>query len=491
MKRLTAQFKVFLSDREKIHTLLGDYVADYRSFRGTALARQEYLREKYATRAPNLTHLVSGADGELYWGTADIAILLGRDATTITRMMRKIETLDGWRSRLYELRQASKSGVYVYKKEIFDLIVDFYEEEYLQRFVAPRRGDAANKEERAEIYRFWNMLKWRAQSDREGLLFSRDGAADGPEDLPELPPLTLKEILRLISAKIFNVKMGAFFTVLFAFCYELSRRWNFFYLWVPVVFAAVFAACVFGIWRGKFNPDRLANVGAGSLLFCFLWLVGVMANDGVIHTPKGPMGTSSEKKIVIDPYVFSHNEGISFTIGIEDIREVKEIFYRVEPQAEYRSTGSMPQTNPATGLPYPNLSIRGDKKQGDMKIHVKYTDSKGAEQGPYVFTFDLDQLFLDATKKALSGDILGPKVAWFHADRERNLARIRLNPYSFNEIARAGIEKLLYGVNRETPNAEWPLGDMRITTEGKLQYISGQIIFKDGSSTDVRIFDGL
>ena len=33
MKRLTAQFKVFLSYREKIHTLLGDYVADYRSFK--------------------------------------------------------------------------------------------------------------------------------------------------------------------------------------------------------------------------------------------------------------------------------------------------------------------------------------------------------------------------------------------------------------------------------------------------------------------------
>ena len=159
MKRLTAQFKVFLSDREKIHTLLGDYVADYRSFKGTALARQEYLREKYAPRAPDFTHLVFDADGELYWGTADIAILLGRDSTTVTRMMRKIETLGGWRPRLCQLRRPSKSGGHVYRTEIFDFIIDFYEEEYLQRFVAPRRGQAAGEEEAAEIYRFWSALK--------------------------------------------------------------------------------------------------------------------------------------------------------------------------------------------------------------------------------------------------------------------------------------------------------------------------------------------
>jgi hypothetical protein len=148
MKRLTARFTAILSDRDKIRALLGDYAADYRSFKGTALARQEYLREKYAARVPNLTHLLSGADGELYWGAADIAILLGRDATTITRMMRKIESSGGWRSLLYELRRPLKPGVYVYKKGIFDLVIDFYEEEYLQRFVAPRRGETADEEEK-------------------------------------------------------------------------------------------------------------------------------------------------------------------------------------------------------------------------------------------------------------------------------------------------------------------------------------------------------
>jgi hypothetical protein len=492
MKRLTAQFKAFLSDREKIHALLGDYVADYRSFKGTALARQEYLREKYAARAPNFTHLLPGVDGELYWGAADIAILLGRDPTTITRMMRTIES-GGWRSRLYELRRPSKAGAFVYQKGIFDLIIDFYEEEYLQRFVAPRRGETAGEEEKAEIYRFWNMLKLRAQNDRE--FFLRDGMADVPVDLPELPPLTLKEILRLIVAKTFNIKMGALFTVLFAFCYELSRRWNFFYLWVPALFAAVLVACVFGIRRGKFNPDHLVNVGAGALLFCFLWLVGVMANDGVVHTPRGPVGAppasekSFEKRIAVSPHVLNDDRGVSFIVEVEDIREVKEIFYRVEPQTEYRTTGPMPQTNPATGLPYPNLIIWSGEKRGVAKIDVKYTDLGGAEWGPYGFAFDLDRLFLEATKKSLSDGIPGKDAFWFGVAEDGDITRINLNPYSFNMTARAGIEKIMYGLNKETPDAEWPTDGANVTVEKKIQYISAQIFFRDGASTDIKIFD--
>jgi hypothetical protein len=250
MQRLTAQFKNFLSEREKTRALLGDYVADYRAFKGTALARQEYLREKYATRAPNLTHLVFDADGELYWGAADIAILLGRDSTTVTRMMRKIETLGGWRVRLCALRKrqsGSAAPVYVYKKEIFDFIIDFYEEEYLQRFVAPH---------------------------------------DLP-DMREIPPLTLKEILRLVVNKLYSLKMGAFFTILFAFCYELYRRWSFLYLLMPFLFLSVFAVCVSLTRRGKFNFDYLLNIGSGALLFCFLWFVGLLANDGAIRAPQG------------------------------------------------------------------------------------------------------------------------------------------------------------------------------------------------------------
>jgi hypothetical protein len=482
MERLTVQFTIFLSDREKIHALLGDYVADYRSFKGTALARYEYLREKYASRTPGLTHLIFDADGELYWGTADISILLGRDSSTVTRMMRKIETLDGWRSRLYGLRRSSGPGVYVYKKEIFDFIIDFYEEEYLQRFVAPRRGEAAEEEEKAEIYRFWNALKWKAQNRREEFL--HDGAVGLPESLPELPPLTLREVLRLLFARIFTIKTGAFFTVLFAFCYELSRRWNFFHLWIPALSAAIFAACVFGIRRGKFNLDHLTNAGAGALLFCFLWFTGLMANDDV-RIPGGPAVTRpSRHRVVMNPLVFGNNEGILFNVEVENIREVKEIFYRIDPETEYRPTGFMPTTNPITGLPYPKLSIPGGATRGVMKIDVKYTDSNGTERGPYDFTFDLDRIFLDAIKKSLIDSPF-----WFNLDYEDGFSQIRLNRYAFNELARAGIEKILYGLNKDVPDVEWPPGSVHVTVGAKIQYISARVLFKDGASTDVKVFE--
>jgi hypothetical protein len=125
-----------------------------------------------------------------------------------------------------------------------------------------------------------------------------------------------------------------------------------------------------------------------------------------------------------------------------------------------------------------------------MKIHVKYTDSGGAKRGPFSFTFDLDRLFLDETKKALSDDMPGYKVPWFNVAREGQSTHIALNPYQFDETARAGIEKILYGLDQRTPNARWPLGEARVTTGKNVRYISAQVVFKDGASTDVRIFDG-
>ena len=45
---LQNKFRDFQSAREKIHELLGDYVADVRRFKGNTLEQQEYLRDKYA-----------------------------------------------------------------------------------------------------------------------------------------------------------------------------------------------------------------------------------------------------------------------------------------------------------------------------------------------------------------------------------------------------------------------------------------------------------
>ena len=509
IERMTAQFKVFMSDRERVHALLGDYVADYRAFSGTALARYEYLREKYKTIAPNLTHLVYDEDGKIYWSATDISILLNRDSTSITRTMQQIEGTENWRLRLYELRKLSDPNhvppVYVYKEGIFDLMIDFYEEEYLQRFMKPRRGKAISEEEAAEIYRFWSYLKTKALADKE--IFSETSSMMDAIELPDIPPMSLKEIIRLITGKLFTIRMGAFFTVLFALGYELSRRWNVFYIWLPILSVAIFVFCVLCIHRRKFNPGHLANIGASALLLCLLWLVGLLAQDGYYMSGRQsaifPFIRSEKPKLVLNPS--PRENTFYFFIGVEDIRDVKEFFYRIKPDEEYRSTGFMPQTNPTTGLPYPNMVIPNEK-HGLIEIDVKFKDVKGREQGPYSFKFDSVQLEIDAAKDF----VLNQANNWIRVRRplpvrgvsaEHISTFVHIDHSLFSTSARNLISKVMYGINKETPdtpfeflpisamaNAGFDYRKILDSKEDNIQFVSAQVFFKDGTSTDVRVY---
>jgi len=132
VSRLSAKFEEFRRERETVQNLLEDYIADYGRFEGTALARQEYLEEKYSSRVPSLSHLTWSEDGEIYWNVPDIAIVLGRQRPSITRAFARMEQEDGWCARLLALRREAKAEnglpVYVYRRDIFNLLIDRYED---------------------------------------------------------------------------------------------------------------------------------------------------------------------------------------------------------------------------------------------------------------------------------------------------------------------------------------------------------------------------
>ncbi|MDR1979355.1 MAG: hypothetical protein LBQ42_11540 [Synergistaceae bacterium] len=293
VERLRRQFDAFEADREKLHRLKDDYVLDYRSFRGTALERQEYLREKYRDRAPALSHLLF-EEGETSpcWGLSDIAVLLGRDGSSVSRTLRKIEKTRGWRPRLYGLRKTSNVHalipVYVYSEDIFDLIVDFYEEEYLHRFAKPRRGTPPDPERRREIYRYWQHLKQCAE--RESLTTDQSRLV-----VEDVPPLTPGEILKLIFHRMLNVRMGAFFIVLFGFFHEGTRQWPALHFWVPVVCACLFCGTVFSIRERKFEPAILADFAAGTLLFAALWGAATLSLEGTPKSLRGFPGSARQE----------------------------------------------------------------------------------------------------------------------------------------------------------------------------------------------------
>ena len=191
-----------------------------------------------------------------------------------------------------------------------------------------------------------------------------------------------------------------------------------------------------------------------------------------------------------------------FHIGVEDFRIVKEFFYRVKPDTEYRSTGFLQQTNPATGLPYASLVIPNNKR-GLLEIDVKFTDAQNKEQGPYSFEFNTDQLEIAAIKDSLRDNIdnwfsvrrrvpdLKTGRGWTSVDMDRMLLTLHRRSDA--------IAKVMYGINKETPDMTFDLwreltGEVDYdwfilsSEEDSIHYVSEQIFFNDGTSTDVRIF---
>ena len=87
--KLKRRFSLFQRERKFIHGLLNNYVADYRQFEGSAGKRYEYLRKKYISQSPDLTHLIFN-DGNIKWSVYDISIVLGRHLTSISRSIKKM-----------------------------------------------------------------------------------------------------------------------------------------------------------------------------------------------------------------------------------------------------------------------------------------------------------------------------------------------------------------------------------------------------------------
>ena len=215
-----------------------------------------------------------------------------------------------------------------------------------------------------------------------------------------------------------------------------------------------------------------------------------------------PFIRSEKPKMVLNPS--SRDDSFYFTIAVDDPRNVKEYFYRIKPDVEYRSTGFMPETNPTTGLPYPNLVIPNEKN-GLIEIDVKFTDLKSKEHGPYSFKFDSAQLEMSAVKNFVLHDVKN----WINVRRSSlghgvssGLLWTRVavdNSFFNNSRIRNAVVKIMYGINKETPDTPFEfLPDMRnkifdyqrilISEEDNIQYVSAQIFFIDGTSTDIRIF---
>ena len=183
-------------------------------------------------------------------------------------------------------------------------------------------------------------------------------------------------------------------------------------------------------------------------------------------------------------------------ISITPRTSAKEIFYRLTPEADFRSSGFLQHFDPTSGTRLPNNMFLTNIVP-TLLVQVKYIGTDDNEYGP----FDIE---LDIAKEALNNvknQLLAEHIPWVEF-RVADLVEKRLSVFT-SIFATHGstyaVEKIFYGINTKKPNIERePLGtsdsnnrngDLGEVDGDKTDFVSVQIFFKDGTRSDVRIYE--
>ncbi len=480
IKRIKTTFERYSRIRALIHENVREYVDDFRNFHGTNTERYEYLEQKYTSKAPTESYIAVMENGKILFHVYEIALLTGRDTSSTSRTLAKIESLPGWCARLLSLRHEAKSAnnnmIYVYDEKIFDLIIDYREHVYLEKV---RRGGAVDF---SEVMRYWEYLKnFSQQSNSYNLaLYSDD---EQKEILPDIPPMSWSDVMRLIGSKLFTVRAEMIFAMTFALSFILARKWPVMIPCFAGMSAVMLLSCAFMLRVRTSRTGAVSDAGAVALLLLVFWGVNLTL-EGRIYTPGGTVyALTDEYAITLDPVRGEmggrDRNALNFWVTATNELLVKEIFWRANSDGEYHSTGF-------TELGRANFRIEPGIDTGKITLDVKYLDTDNIEHGPYSFAFDIDKERFRTGKNLLL---------------KREEPYVSGTPFLMNTIIETytndTVAAVCYGVNTPNPDSVFfPKLDEgqreKYSTIGYAEdgdeYISSFLIFTDGTSSDTRIY---
>ena len=475
MWRLRAKFQEFQQARRTIRENIKPYIESYRDFTGSNTDRRGTLDEEYTPRSPQMGWLIFGEGKNILWQETDIAVIIGRSQPSISRVLKRMETNPDWQFRLSVLSEEAKSAnnrtITAYREGIFDLIIDKYEDEYLHKFIQPRRGTPHYSE---EVMRFWDYLKTFTQPEEPETDSDFGIISEGSDS----PINRTCSIFSLIFRKILTPKTGLIFTVVFALSFELVRRWTGV---MPLVFGASLGslgACVVCLHLRKFRAGVLSDAGAVAALMAVFWGLGLLS-DGRVYTPGGTaIALSTEKIITLEPEL-ANGHKVIFNVRSDSYGSLREIFYSLDGE-NYKSTGFNEWT--FDEWHYPDLIIEPETQEGVIILSVKYLDTNKKEHGPFMFTYDMDKLRAELSKKAiLEGN-------WLYVSRVAGSASV--NVYINNHEADDVVLYVVYGINIEEPDKIFRVkpGSSRVVSmkDKELKYVSAYLAFKDGTISEIR-----
>ncbi len=183
-----------------------------------------------------------------------------------------------------------------------------------------------------------------------------------------------------------------------------------------------------------------------------------------------------------------------WTITLQFNESAREIFYRLEGEDAFHSTGHSDVTNPVTGGKMPAMTFSLKPTIARTKIFVKYTDIGKEMRGPFELDFDPDQALVVAQKNML-GLTKNSWLAFRDFDGKVLLYFTHLISY------RCALSDIAYGINTEATPSNFKLGpcnekDPYNVGDGKIyievptntNFASVRLTYKDGSQSEtVRI----
>jgi hypothetical protein len=494
-ERLTKKFLSFRDDRENIYRRMESYVIDYASHEGSATGRYETLSEEYSDGAPNLNHLVLRDDGSALsalWSMKDIAIVLGRNVSNVFRTLRRMEETDEWLHRLEACvsknENPGRDAATLYTSAIFDVIVDYFEYLYLERFTRPRHGTPMAEEERSEVRAFWRYMK-----DNPGeaeILIASDffGLRDAFQQSPFWE--NVYQNLRLIVKRACSIKLGTFFLVLFAVIYELSARYPILNIAAPIVSFSSLVAVILAMRARRRTTLFLADIGACAVTLCMLWALALIASpDGPasrllpqvlpssldsdrqeepepeISPVQKNAAASGERQeeivgaarndVIVEYSRSSNDDDKAFSLRIRTRGETREILYRTGSSGDFRSTGFSKDPS-YDGSPIPLRSVTL-KTAPLIELYVKYTGTDGTTHGPYRIEFD------PATERVKQAKLILDGIDWIEFDRVDSGMELWTDvpqEISFRMGKGAVVKRMMYGINKKTPDIERLFSDI-------------------------------
>lgn len=186
------------------------------------------------------------------------------------------------------------------------------------------------------------------------------------------------------------------------------------------------------------------------------------------------------------------NSGWTVSLNFKEMP--REIFYKLDGEDSFRSTGLGEITDSATGLKLPKTFFSLKPNIASTTVHIKYTDVGGEIRGPFELRFDPDSALVEAQKKML--DLT--KNSWL-AFRDFDG---KLLLYFTHLISnRCAIGSVAYGIDSQTTPSQFELepcnkkdpynvgdGLIYIEVPTNSQFASVRLTYKDGTQSEtVRI----